>query len=334
MWWRSVIWTGVIFGTFGFIVPNILWFLTWMVGKICSFRVPYAPFAYTGLALLLIVWGCLTYGHYFGRFKIKVNSIEYANSSVPAQFDGYKIVHISDLHVDSFEETKDLQKFIDKVNEQQADVILFTGDIMTSSMDGIYPYEETLKTLHAKDGVFSILGNHDFFIYEFHNDAERCAEADKLTTYERDILGWNVLRNASHIIQKGGDSIAIAGVDNINGGQGFPTIQKGDLHKALDGIGGVFTILMSHDPSHWKAEVLPKSDVQITLSGHTHAAQIRLFGWSFARLSFRECDGLYNEDGRILYVNAGAGCTAPFRIGCPSEVTVITLHLQNKKLVP
>lgn len=327
MWWRSVIATGVLFGTLGWIVPNVLWLLSWLVGKLFSYRVPYAPFGWTAAGILLLIWGCLFYGHYLGRFSIEVSRVTYENSTVPKDFDGYKVVHISDLHVDSFEDSKDLQKFVDRVNSQEADVILFTGDMTTGSMEGIERHEQVLKGLKAKEGVMSVLGNHDFFIYdrEYRNDRERSAAADRLTQYEREVLGWKVLRNESFIVRKGCDSIAIAGVDNINGGQGFRTIQKGDLRKAMTGLEGIFTILMSHDPSHWKAQVLPQSHVHITLSGHTHAAQVRLLGWSLAHLSFNECDGRYDQDGRMLYVNAGTGCTAPFRIGCPAEITVITL---------
>ena len=318
------------FGTFVWMVPNFVWLVTWLIGKCFSFKIPYAPFGWTALALVLIIWTCLAYGHYFGRFKIEVNEVEYASKDVPAAFDGYRVIHISDMHADSFDDTEDLQKVINKINEQHADIILFTGDMSTGSMEGILKHESALKQLKAKEGVVSVMGNHDFFIYdpEYHNDRERCAAADRLADYELTVLGWHVLRNESYIINKENDSIAVAGVDNINGGQGFRTIQKGDLKKAMTGLDGIFTILMTHDPSHWMAEVLPKSHAQITLSGHTHAAQVRLLGWSLANLSFNECDGRYDHDGRMLYVNAGIGCTAPFRIGCPSEITVITLRKQ------
>lgn len=288
---------------------------------------PYAPYGWVAIGLVCILWTCLIYGYYFGRFRIEVNEVEYCSKEVPAAFEGYKVVHISDLHVDSFDEPADLQRFINKVNEQGADLILFTGDMTTGSMEGIYQHEAALKSLRAHDGVISVMGNHDFFIYDkqYRNNQERSAAANRLTRYEREVLGWRVLRNESIIIHCGSDSIAVAGVDNINGGQGFRTIQKGDLGKAMQGLDGIFTILMTHDPSHWAAEVLPKSHAQITLSGHTHAAQVRLLGYSLANLSFRECDRRYDHEGRMLYVNAGAGCTAPFRIGCPSEVTVITL---------
>lgn len=323
-----MIWTGVIFSAFFALIPNLLWCVGWGICRLFSYRLPYAPFGWTALALVVLIWSGLIYGYYVGRFLSVVNEITYASAEVPEAFDGYRMVHISDLHVDSFEHPENLHRVLSRVNEQQADIILFTGDMTTGGMDGIYSHEESLRSLRAKDGVVSVLGNHDFFIYDraFRSDEERCAAADRLTSYERDVLGWTVLRNTSLLLHRGADSIAIAGVDNINGNQGFRTIQMGDLAKAMQGLEGVFTVLLSHDPSHWQAEVLPKSHAQITLSGHTHAAQIRLLGHSLARLTFREHDGRYDQNGRMLYVNAGIGCTAPFRIGCPSEITVITLR--------
>lgn len=329
MWWRSVIFTGLLFGTFIAVVPHLLWLVSFVVGKITHFRVPYAPFGWTALSLLLLFWGVLAYGHFVGMWQVKVTEVEFRSREVPEAFDGYRIVHISDLHADTYHENPEaLQRIVDKVNSLRPDIILFTGDMMTGSMDAVLPHRATLSKLTATDGVKSVLGNHDFFIYDrtYHSLAERLAAADSLTRLEEQHLGWHVLRNSNVILHRGQDSIAIAGVDNINGGQGFRTIQKGDLSKAMLGLDGLFTILMTHDPSHWMAEVLGSSHVQITLSGHTHAAQVRLFGWSLAHLSFHECDGRYYKDGRMLYVNSGLGCTAPFRIGCPSEITLITLR--------
>lgn len=332
MWWRSVIWTGVIFGSFFALIPNLLWCLGWCVGRLFSYRLPYAPFGWTALAVVMLIWGGLIYGCYVGRFRSEVNEITFSSPEVPEAFDGYRIVHISDLHVDSFEDTRDLQRVLSRVNEQQADIICFTGDMTTFRVEALLQHAEVLRSLRAKDGVVSVLGNHDFFIYDrrYRTDEERCAAADRLTAFERETLGWTVLRNESLMLHRGADSMAVAGVDNSNGNQGFKTIQMGDLSKAMQGLNGVFTVLLSHDPSFWQAEVLPNSHAQITLSGHTHAAQIRLFGHSLARLSFREHDGAYfapsTDSPRMLYVNAGIGCTAPFRIGCPSEITVITLR--------
>lgn len=327
MWWRSVWFLCATFGTFFFVLPNLLWIIVWRIGKIFSFKVAYAPWGWTALGLATLIVCIFCYGHYVGRFCIEVNEVEYASKDVPEAFDGLRILQISDLHVDSYIGTPEkLQALVDRINEQKADVILFTGDMTTSNIRDVWQFEPILKQIKAPMGVKSVLGNHDFFIYEYRDNDKRIAASDTLTRFEEDKLGWQVLRNQSCLLERGEQRIAIAGVDNINGNQGFKTIQKGDLRKAMEGLEGVFTVLMTHDPSHWTAEVLPKSHAQITLSGHTHAGQFRLFGWSFAHFSFKECDGRYDRDGRMLYVNAGSGCTAPFRVSCPSEITVITLR--------
>lgn len=329
MWWRSTVCIGILFGILFAVLPNFLWLVSWITGKLCHCRVNYAPFGWCSILLVIWLWGALVYGHYYGRFKLTVNEVEFSNPDIPLSFDGFRIVHISDLHVDSFEgHPNALERIVDKVNEQTPDIILFTGDLATGGFYSIQQYETILRKLLAREGVVSVLGNHDFFIYDhtYNSDSQRCEAAERLTNYERMNLGWKVLRNESFLLHRGPDSIAIAGVDNMPGRRGFPTIRKGNLRQALHGLNSVFTILLSHDPGHWTAEVLPCSLVQLTLSGHTHAAQIRLLGWSLARISFPECDGRYDIDSRMLYVNAGIGCTAPFRIGCPSEIAVITLR--------
>lgn len=328
MLWHSIFGLTLFFSVFIALIPNLLWLVAWCIGLIFGYHLPYAPFGWATAVLVCIVWITFTCGHYFGRFRSKVTEVEYSSSELPKAFDGYRIVHISDLHADSFDRPGHLEKLFQQIDDQHPDIVLFTGDMSSSTLERVREHESELLSLHSKDGVMSVLGNHDFFIYDhrFHTDGERSAEADRLTEYERETLGWKVLRNESFLIHRGTDSIAIAGVDNINGNQGFQTIQKGDLKSAVKGLDGIFTVLMTHDPSHWRAEVLPDSHVQITLSGHTHAAQVRLLGWSLANLMFDECDGRYDHEGRMLYVNAGLGGVVPFRIGCPSEITVITLR--------
>ena len=328
MWWRSVIFHAVTSGIILTVAVHALWLLSWIIGKLAGWRIHYAPFGWTALALVLFFWVLFAYGHYFGRYRYEVNRITFSHKALPRAFSGLRIIHISDLHVDSYlDRPEALDRIVDAVNAEKADIICFTGDLTTGPFREIEPFIPTLRRLKAKEGVVSILGNHDFFIYspEYHNDRERSAAADLLTRLEEDSLGWRVVRNSSIMLRRGGDSIAVAGVDNINGGEGFATIQKGDLGRAIEGLEGVFTVMMTHDPSHWRAEVLPRSEAQLTLSGHTHAAQFRILGWSLSNLFFSECDGRYDEGERTLYVNAGIGCTAPFRIDCPSEITVITL---------
>ena len=171
-----------------------------------------------------------------------------------------------------------------------------------------------------------MLGHHDFMIYGFNKELDREAAVEELAKYQEESLGWNLLRNESTIIaSENGSRITFLGVDNANfSNQGFHTIHKGDLNKAMEGTEG-FRVLLSHDPSHWSGEVIPDTDIQLTLSGHTHSAQIRIFGWTPAKWSFREIAGRYDKDGQTLYINVGLGCTVPIRLGVNPEVTVITL---------
>ena len=222
---------------------------------------------------------------------------------------------------------------MEQVTQLAPDIIMFTGDMASRQLETVYPYADALRALKAKDGVVAVMGNHDFFIYDRRHAtrADYAAAADRLTAFERDTLGWTVLRNEHIYLHRGADSIVIAGVDNINGNAGFETIQMGDLKRALGNTNqaasaGMFTVLLTHDPTHWRSEVLPASAVQLTLSGHTHSAQMRLLGWTPSRWLFDEYSGPYYADGRMLYVNAGSGGVVPFRFNCPSEVTVITLR--------
>jgi predicted MPP superfamily phosphohydrolase len=163
-------------------------------------------------------------------------------------------------------------------------------------------------------------------IYGFNQKSDRKAAVEELVRYQEETLGWNLLRNESMYIEvEDGSRITFIGVDNANfSNQGFHTIHKGDLNKAMEGTEG-FRVLLSHDPCHWSAEVIPNTDIPLTLSGHTHSAQIRIFGWTPAKWSFKEVAGRYDRDGQTLYINVGLGCTAPIRLGVNPEVTVITL---------
>lgn len=185
---------------------------------------------------------------------------------------------------------------------------------------------DILRSLRAKDGVVSVLGNHDMLIYTPLTEEQRLMEVERLATYERDSLGWTLLRNAHQIIERDGQTLTIVGVDNSScGSGGFKTIYMGDIPHALAGTDG-FRILLSYDPTHWRAEVLPRTNIELTLSGHTHSGQIRLFGVPLSRISFPESAGWYTERQQSLYVNSGIGCTLPIRLNCPSEITILELH--------
>lgn len=306
---------------------GIVWLVLWVIGKFGHFQVHYAPFGWTTLSIVAILTACFAYGYFIGRWRVAVTEVAYSHPDIPASFHGYRIVHISDMHLSTFDDSPgQLEKFVKKINNQNPDLICFTGDMVNGNPAEIAPYIKVLQGLSPKDGIMSVLGNHDFLIYTpYPNQSVREENIERIASMQRDSLGWNLLRNSHSVISRGDDSITIIGVDNQNcSNQGFHTISRGDLKKAMAGTSG-FRILLSHDPSHWSDEVIPETDIQLTLSGHTHAAQVRLLGWTPAALTFKETYGLYEREGQSLYVNIGLGCTAPFRIGANPEVTVITL---------
>lgn len=320
----------LVLGVLLFLIPNLLWLLGWIAGKIFHFLLPYAPFGYTSLGLVLLCWLVMAYGYFVGRWNVKTTHITFENRDLPASFNGFTIVHISDLHLNTFEgHPEQLQRFVQVINDQHPDLICFTGDLVSMSANEIQPHTQILKQLQATHGVASVLGNHDFLIYSrnFATPEARDHAVAQLAHYEQDTLGWHLLRNKNWEIRNAaGDKITIVGVDNTNyAKEGFRTINNGDLPAALQGSDG-FRILLSHDPTHWTDEVVPTTNIPLTLSGHTHAAQVRLFGWTPAKLSFKETDGRYDRDGQTLYINIGLGCTVPFRIGANPEVTVIKLQ--------
>ena len=315
---------------------------------------PFAPFAYTGLALVLLFCGTMLYGYWFGRKQLRVTETTYTSPKVPSAFNGYKIVHISDLHLSSFSDSPAfLQRIIDTIYAQQPDLICFTGDFVGFGVEEAIPFTQTLRQLHAKDGIMSVLGNHDFALYHHGlTEAEKEEKVNQLTAYQRDTLGWQLLRNQSYLIQRDTAYLQIIGVDNTScKGQGFQTISRGDLMKAIRQLGDrapqksadfsgtplvkgeKMQILLSHDPSHWRGEVVPTTDIPLTLSGHTHAGQVRLFGYPISSLMFTESEGWYHTTQhhatQSLHINTGLGCTLPVRIGVPPEITVITLLNQQ-----
>ena len=330
-----------------FLCPTLVWLLCWIVARLCNHSMPFAPFAYTGLALVLLFCGTMLYGYWFGRFQLRVQPTTYTSPHVPAAFNGYKIVHISDLHLSSFADSPDfLQRIIDTINAQHPDLICFTGDFVGFGVEEAIPFTNILLQMQAKDGIMSVLGNHDFALYHHGlTDEQKEQKVNQLTTYQRDTLGWQLLRNQSYFIQRDSAYMQIIGVDNTScQGQGFQTISRGDLIKAIRQLGDRapqksadfsgtplakgenMQILLSHDPSHWRGEVIPKTDIPLTLSGHTHAGQVRLFGYPLSSLMFTESEGWYHMDNQSLHINTGLGCTLPVRIGVPPEITVITLQ--------
>lgn len=317
------------------LVPSFIWLIVWLIGKCVHFHVSFAPFGWTAIALVLTTWGIMAYGFFVGRFRLETRAYTFEHQDIPKSFDNYKIVQISDLHLSTFDDRPQaLQRIVNRINALHPDLICFTGDLVTRDVGEASPYTDILRQLHAKDGIVSVLGNHDFFIYsrQFATQKTRNAEVERLADYERRILGWHLLRNEHYVIEKDSvpSSLTIVGVDNCScANEGFHTLYAGDLPKALSGTSG-FRLLLTHDPGHWRAEAVGKP-IALTLAGHTHSGQIRLFGKALSDISFKESAGWFHAGKQSLYINSGIGCTLPIRLNCPAEITVITLKATQGK---
>lgn len=281
---------------------------------------------YIACAAALYALGALIYGATEGKQHFKVREVTIAYEDLPPAFDGYRILQLSDIHSGSWTgNTKALQKAIDICNAQQADLAVFTGDMINNMATELDEFVPALSRLKTKDGVYSVLGNHDYSPYVHWQSKEaRNANLSSLIN-KQNHMGWHLLINDHVMLHRGQDSIVIAGVEN-SGNPPFP--DRGDLSQALsDECKGVFTVLLSHDPTHWRRNILPETDVQLTLSGHTHEMQFSLFGFCPIMFVYPEHNGLYREGNQALFVNIGLGYVMfPLRIGAWPEITVITLR--------
>ena len=276
------------------------------------------------IVLAVVVFSAAVYSCTAGVKKLEVKEQELAFENLPADFDGYRIVQISDLHIGSYNAGSDyVQRVVDSANALMPDLIVFTGDLVNIKSEEVQPFVEVLSSLKAKDGVLSILGNHDYGTYAYYHDSIRSAEeCQRLIKIERG-LGWNLLIDSNVIIQHGKDHIAVVGVGDI----GKPPFKPlGDLKKATASLdSSTFCILLSHDPSHWRMEVLPQTNIPLTLSGHTHAMQFRIGDFSPVKWMYDEWGGLYEENGQKLFVSTGIGGAMPFRLGAIPEINLLIL---------
>ena len=278
-----------------------------------------------GLWFMLFPWLAWLYGTMVERNRFRIKRTEIVSQTLPSSFAGYRVVHISDMHLMSFAgRERALQRAVDKINALEPDLIAFTGDLVTLGPEELDGLQDILSAMTAKDGVYAVLGNHDYSEYRRHDSQQ--ARRESLEVLKRRIreMAWHLLLNENRSIVRGEDKLSVIGVENISGNRSFRTY--GDFQQARIGADGAYKILLSHDPSHWRAEVVGKSDVDLTLSGHTHAMQISLLGWSPSSLMYDEYRGLYNQGEQYLYVNTGLGQTAVnARFGATPEITLITL---------
>ncbi len=281
-----------------------------------------------GVAVASVPALSLPFGMIYGPYNYTLHTKKIKFPNLPNSFNGLKIAQISDIHVGSFYDKAAVNKGIDLLLAQQPDVIFFTGDIVNDQaieMDGYY---DVFSRLKAPLGVFSILGNHDYGDYHrWESEEEKQKNFENIKAIHGK-LGWRLLLDEHLYLQKNQDKIAVIGVENW--GKGFHKI--GDLAKAYAGCEAPFKILLSHDPSHWDEQVRKDyQDIDLTLSGHTHGAQIGIethgFKWSPIQLRYKNWAGLYKEDNQYLYVNRGFGFLAyPGRLGIWPEVTLLELE--------
>ena len=282
------------------------------------------------MGLAAIPLASIIYGIYRGKYNYKVLKYTLSFEDLPAAFDGYKLTQISDIHSGSFDNMEKVKYAVDLINEQESDVILFTGDMVNNKVEELVPYKDVFNKLKAKDGLFSVLGNHDYGDYvQWDSDEAKHQNLEDLKSLQKEI-GFTVLLNESKFLEKNGDRIAIVGVENWGVG-GFK--KAGDLKKASQNINeNDFKILMSHDPSHWEKEVIQDDyHYHLTLSGHTHGMQFGIeipgwFKWSPVKWRYKYWAGIYQELGQYINVNRGFGYLAfPGRVGIWPEITVIEL---------
>ncbi len=283
------------------------------------------------LGIAAIPFLSLLYGMYWGKYNYKVLKYVLYFDDLPTAFDGYRITQISDIHSGSFDNHEKIKYGVDLINEQESDVVLFTGDLVNNKAIEMDTWKKTFSEISAKDGVFSVLGNHDYGDYvEWESEAARLANIEDLKNVHAD-MGWDLLLNEHRFLEKNGERIALVGVENWGAG-GFK--KKGDLDLAGKGLTKEdFKVLMSHDPSYWQEKI--KSDpnhYHLTLSGHTHGMQFGIeipgwFKWSPVSYRYENWAGIYEEFGRYINVNRGFGYLAyPGRVGIWPEVSVIELR--------
>ena len=280
--------------------------------------------SHIGLAIALFTMAYLVFGATEGKQHFQVKEVTIESEALPRGFDEYRIVQLSDIHTGSWgNDTAPMLKAVNIINRLQPDLIVFTGDLvnnLASELDAFIPVFSQLK---AKHGVYSVLGNHDYSTYiKWDTPQQQEAQLDSLKAKQAR-MGWTLLNNRHVKLHLQNDSIALIGVEN-SGRPPFPDHAR--LSEAMTGTAGMFQILLSHDPSHWRREVLPKTDIQLMLAGHTHAMQTRIFGFTPAQFVYPENDGLYQEGEQMLYVNIGLGhLLYPMRLGAWPEITLLTL---------
>lgn len=284
----------------------------------------------TGLILASIPFFSFIWGIVKGRFNFRVEPVTLGLKNLPKSFEGLKIVHISDIHIGSFQGFEgQVEEAIEMLNAQKPDLILFTGDLVNNFYEELNGWIPILSKMEARYGKYSTLGNHDYGHYYNWTSETEMHENFRKIKESHSKIGFTLLNNASQVLEINGEKIALIGVENW-GLPPFPQI--GDYSVAVKGVEEIpFKILLSHDPTHWEEKIIGKTDVAITLSGHTHGMQFGIqlgnLKWSPSKYKYPRWSGLYQEAEQYLYVNRGFGYIGyPGRVGMPPEITVLNLH--------
>jgi predicted MPP superfamily phosphohydrolase len=273
----------------------------------------------------------LTYGIFRNAYRFQLRQTKIKIDQIPSEIIGLKIIQISDIHSGSFLYPEEVNKAVEIINNQSADLVFFTGDLVNNTADEVIPLLPVLSKIKAKYGVYSILGNHDYGDYvRWENSDKKQENLDRLKLYHKE-LGWQLLTNENRIVNINGKEIGIIGVENFSTHMRFP--KYGKLKESFSGVENTsLKLLLSHDPSHWAHEVITEfKDIAITFSGHTHGFQFGVeipgfIQWSPIQYVYKQWAGLYKNGNQMLYVNRGLGHLGyPGRVGILPEVTLIEL---------
>lgn len=338
-YWRAFVFIVVIskfFVAFFMLLDDVRRLLTWTYSKASEGYIYDSSrskfLASAGILVGSLPLISLTYGMWRNPYRYRIRRAKVGIRNLPKSLEGLKIVQISDIHSGSFAPDAPLEPGIAMINDLQADLVFFTGDLVNTSAEEMSPFINVFNKIRAKYGVFSVLGNHDYGDYKrWDNQQQKEANFNQLlVTHEQ--LGWKLLRNENRIVEINGENVAVIGVENSSASPRFHNY--GDLPKACEGTEeSALKLLLSHDPSHWDAEVRKnETEIPLTFSGHTHGFQFGIeipgwIKWSPSKYVYKQWAGLYTEGDQHLYVNRGFGMLGyPGRVGILPEITCIELH--------
>lgn len=313
-----------LFFLLAFCLPEFLFMLFVSLGRLLPSKILRNVFTIIGAVLAVLVLYVAIIGFWDSNRRFRVVEHRVVVPRLPDSFNGFRICQFSDFHLGSFcGDTAFVARVCDSINATRADLIVFTGDLVNQHSCEADPYRSLLASLHSPHGVVSILGNHDYMIYARQSRENQVRDIQRLCNLEKE-AGWVLLRNENLLLSNGTDTIALLGSEN-SGRTPFP--DRGDLGKTLRGVPeGMTKILLTHDPAQWEKSVVPDTDIDLTLSGHTHGLQIDFPFFHPCKLVHKHGAGFYNSGDRLLFVNTGIGAALiPFRCGVWPEINVLVL---------